>query len=44
MNHKKITLRQFETHIFKAADILKCKIDDSEYKDYIFGMLFLRLV
>ena len=39
-----LTLQQLESHLWGAADILRGKIDSSDYKHYIFGLLFFKRI
>lgn len=38
----KLTLQELESHLWKSADILRGSVDSSDYKNYIFGLLFLK--
>lgn len=38
----KLTQQQLEAHLWESANILRGSIDSSDYKNYIFGLLFLK--
>ncbi len=40
----KMNLGQLKTFLWKSADILRGKIDSSDYKKYIFGLLFYKRI
>ena len=40
----KMNLKTLENHLWKSADILRGHIDSADYKNYIFGFLFLKRI
>lgn len=44
MNNKKITLTQLEQYLSRAAWILKGPVDASDFKVYIFPLLFFKRI
>jgi type I restriction enzyme M protein len=37
-----VTQQQLQAHLWESANILRGSIDSSDYKNYIFGMMFLK--
>ncbi|ACL69202.1 type I restriction-modification system subunit M [Halothermothrix orenii] len=44
MSQETLTLDKLESHLWESANILRGSIDSSDYKNYIFGMLFLKRI
>ncbi len=40
--HEPLTLDQLERHLWESANILRGKIDSSDFKHFIFGLLFFK--
>uniref|UniRef100_UPI00037480CB type I restriction-modification system subunit M n=1 Tax=Haladaptatus paucihalophilus TaxID=367189 RepID=UPI00037480CB len=43
-NQQTLDLATLESHLWEAADILRGSIDAADYKNYIFGLLFLKRI
>ena len=41
---EKLSLERLKSHLWKSADILRGHIDAADYKNYIFGLLFLKRI
>ena len=41
---EKVNLETLKSHLWKSADILRGHIDAADYKNYIFGLLFLKRI
>ena len=41
---QKISLQQLESFLWESADILRGNLDPSEFKDYIFAIMFLKRI
>jgi len=39
---QKVTLQELKSHLWESANILRGQIDSSDFKNYIFGLLFYK--
>lgn len=39
---EKLTLQQLKAHLWGSANLLRGSIDSSDFKNYIFGLLFFK--
>ncbi|MCD6585430.1 MAG: type I restriction-modification system subunit M N-terminal domain-containing protein [Desulfobacteraceae bacterium] len=39
---EKLTLQQLKSHLWQSANLLRGSIDSSDFKNYIFGLLFFK--
>ena len=39
---EKLTLNELKSHLWASANLLRGKIDSSDFKNYIFGLLFYK--
>ena len=44
MNNDGTTIGKLESHLWKAANILRCLVDPADFKTYVFLLLFFKRI